>query len=52
MKIKANLADLSNLLIYVAFSDGWYQVVKISPYPSLPKRGIITPFGKGRAGGI
>jgi hypothetical protein len=25
---------------------------KISPYPSLPKRGINPPFGKGRAGGI
>jgi hypothetical protein len=25
---------------------------KISPNPSFPKRGIIPPFGKGRAGGI
>jgi len=25
---------------------------KISPHPSLPKRGIIPPFGKGRSGGI
>jgi hypothetical protein len=25
---------------------------KISPRPSLPKRGIIPPFGKGRLGGI
>jgi hypothetical protein len=25
---------------------------KISSDPSLPKRGIIPPFGKGRAGGI
>ncbi|CBE68425.1 protein of unknown function [Candidatus Methylomirabilis oxygeniifera] len=25
---------------------------KISPYPSLPKRGFIPPFGKGRSGGI
>ncbi len=25
---------------------------EISPYPSLPKRGFIPPFGKGRLGGI
>jgi hypothetical protein len=29
-----------------------YFIQKISPNPSLPKRGIIPPFGKGRAGGI
>jgi len=27
-------------------------ILKISHYPSLPKRGIIPPFGKGRLGGI
>jgi hypothetical protein len=27
-------------------------IQKISPHPSLPKRGRIPPFGKGRAGGI
>jgi len=26
--------------------------MKISPYPSFPKRGIVPPFGKGRSGGI
>jgi hypothetical protein len=26
--------------------------LKISPYPSLPKRGIKPPFAKGRQGGI
>jgi len=29
-----------------------YFIQKISPNPSLPKRGIIPPFGKGRGGGI
>jgi len=27
-------------------------ILKISPHPSLPKRGYIPPFGKGRLGGI
>jgi hypothetical protein len=29
-----------------------YIIQEISPNPSLLKRGIIPPFGKGRAGGI
>ncbi len=29
-----------------------HNIQKISPHPSLPKRGFIPPFGKGRLGGI
>jgi hypothetical protein len=29
-----------------------YILLKISPRPSFPKRGIVPPFGKGRSGGI
>ena len=28
------------------------SLLKISPRPSLPKRGTFPPFGKGRIGGI
>ena len=30
----------------------YYDYKKISPHPSFPKRGIVTPFNKGRRGGI
>jgi len=29
-----------------------HTIEKISHHPSLPKRGFIPPFGKGRLGGI
>jgi hypothetical protein len=36
----------------VISEDAYIVKSPLSPLPSLPKRGIVPPFGKGRLGGI
>jgi len=46
MTVYGQTLIINGLIIELTF------VQKISPHPSLPKRGLNPPFGKGRLGGI